>query len=186
MCQIWLMSGWCFYIYPPPLGVSVHGHSFLNNGLDNTEWDSLISDLYSKLRIISRGVLSFDTGSPCGVWGRGWITRLLYVGPRLGPWFWFCNYGIVKRILLIIFFYHYLVLVCFFHLPSFACFFPLYNYFFYRDYFVLPYSIDVVSTLPYHIISLHARISKKNKKNRDDISLNFDILQWNTVCIGIG
>ena len=56
MCLIWLISGYCFFIYPPPLDVSTHGHSFVNNGLDkNREWASFISDLYTKLRIISQG-----------------------------------------------------------------------------------------------------------------------------------
>ena len=53
MCLIWLMSGYCFYIYPTPLDVSTHGHSFVNNELDNREWASFISDLYTKLRISS-------------------------------------------------------------------------------------------------------------------------------------
>ena len=48
LCLILLMSGYCFYIYLPPLDFSIHAHSFLNNGLDNTEWASFISDLPAK------------------------------------------------------------------------------------------------------------------------------------------
>ena len=76
--------GYCFYIYAPPLDVYAHGHSFLNNGFDNTEWASFISDLHVKLRIISRGVPGFATASPCGVWGHGWTTCLLFDGPLSG------------------------------------------------------------------------------------------------------
>ena len=42
------------YIYPHPLDVSAHGHYFLNNGFENTEWTSCISDLHDKIRITSR------------------------------------------------------------------------------------------------------------------------------------
>ena len=34
MINVWIL----FLLYPPPLDVSAHGHSILNNGLDNTEW----------------------------------------------------------------------------------------------------------------------------------------------------
>ena len=57
---------------------------FLNNGLDNTEWASLISDLHTKLRITSMGVPEFATGFPCYVCGRGWTICLLYDGPLSG------------------------------------------------------------------------------------------------------
>ena len=61
------MSGYCFYIYPPPLDVSAHGHSFLNNGLDNTEWASFIPGLHTKL-IINMGVPGFVTGPLSSFW----------------------------------------------------------------------------------------------------------------------
>ena len=35
-----MRSGYCFYIDVPPLHVSTHGHSLLNNALANTEWTS--------------------------------------------------------------------------------------------------------------------------------------------------
>ena len=36
------------------LDVSAHGHPFLNNGFDNTQRASFISDLHTKFRIIIR------------------------------------------------------------------------------------------------------------------------------------
>ena len=43
-----------------------------------------ISDLHTKLRIISRTFSSQANDSTCGIWGRGWNTYLLCWGPRLG------------------------------------------------------------------------------------------------------
>ena len=60
-----MMSGYCFYLYPPPLDVSGHGLLF-DNGLDNTEWASFISYLHTKLRIISREIQGFATGLLAG------------------------------------------------------------------------------------------------------------------------
>ena len=37
--------------------------------------------LHAIIRIISRGVSSLATDSPCGVWGRGWTTCLLHDSP---------------------------------------------------------------------------------------------------------
>ena len=53
-------------------------------------------------------------------------------------------------------FYQFLVLVFFFHYPNFVCCFSYLHFYseitsFYIKYFVLPYSIDVVSTLSYKI-----------------------------------
>ena len=74
-CLIWLMSGYCFHIYPPPLDASVQRYSFLK-----TNWiiqkGPPLYQIYILNRIISRGVTSFATGSHCGVWGRGWTTCL--------------------------------------------------------------------------------------------------------------
>ena len=53
----------------------VSTYFFLNNGLDNTQWASSISDLYTKLRIINRRFSGFATGPPCGVW-RWTISRV--------------------------------------------------------------------------------------------------------------
>ena len=47
---------------------NAHGHSFLNNRLDNTEWAFFISDLHTRIKIICRGVPGFATGFPCCVW----------------------------------------------------------------------------------------------------------------------
>ena len=43
--------------------------------------------LHAILRIISRGVSGLATDSPCGVWGRGWTTCLLYDSPLFGSHF---------------------------------------------------------------------------------------------------
>ena len=48
MCLILLMTGYCFYMYSPPLDVSV-GYSLLNNRFDNTQWASFTSDLHTNL-----------------------------------------------------------------------------------------------------------------------------------------
>ena len=57
---------------------------FANNGLNKMPWTSYISYLHAILRIISRGVSGLATGSPCGVWGRGWTTCLLRDSPLFG------------------------------------------------------------------------------------------------------
>ena len=51
------------------------------NGLDKLLWISCISNLHTKLRIISRSVPGFATDSVCHVWGRGWTACLQYI-PR--------------------------------------------------------------------------------------------------------
>ena len=76
MNNVWDTVSTFIHLYPRAL--------FLNNGLDNIQWTSFISDLYIKLMIISRRVTGFATGSPCGVWGRELTTCLLYDGPLLG------------------------------------------------------------------------------------------------------
>ena len=43
--------------------------------------------LHAILRIISRGVSGLATGSPWGVWGRGWTTCLLHDSPLFGSHF---------------------------------------------------------------------------------------------------
>ena len=123
-----------------------------------TDWiiqnGPLLYQIYMLNWIISRGVPGFATGSPCGVWGRGWTTCHLYDGPLSGLWFpkilvgmyfWYSGEDFIYDI-----FYLFLVFI----LPKFCLlFFPsLYFYSevtFYIKYFVLPYSIDVISTLPY-------------------------------------
>ena len=72
-----------------------------------------------------------------------------------------CNFGIVERILFG-FFYVFLVLVCFTLLKlclSFSSIFLLWNNVFFIKYFVLPYSIDVVSTLSY----MRYQVWRRNK-----------------------
>ena len=56
----------------------------MKNGLDKIPGTSLIWDLHTILRIISRGVPGLATVCPFGVWGRGWTTCLLYDGTLLG------------------------------------------------------------------------------------------------------
>ena len=102
---------------------------FFYNGLDNTEWASFISDLHTKLRTIGRGIPGFAIASPCGAWGCGWTICLLYDGPFAGGWFlkkWqlVCKFGIVERILFILF-WSSSCLSVFLHYLSFACHFPV-------------------------------------------------------------
>ena len=53
-----------------------------------TDWTSCHGPhLDAILRIISRGVSGLATDSPCGVWGRGWITCLLHDSPLFGSYF---------------------------------------------------------------------------------------------------
>ena len=124
MCLMWLMSGYCFYVYLHPLDVSTRGHAFLNNGLNNTECASFLSGLHTKIRIINRVFSGFATCPPCGVWCRGCTTCLMYDGTLSGVWCskikLVCNFGILERILFIIVFIC-LCLNVFLHCPSFAC-----------------------------------------------------------------
>ena len=120
------MFGYCFYIHSSPLNFSAHGQSFLNNGLDNTEWASFILDLHTKFRMISREVPGFAYGSPCGVWGRGWTTC---------PLFWY-----------------FLSITClsvFFHYPSVA--FCLSSLYFYSE---ITFLFKVLCTTIFHKRSL--------------------------------
>ena len=139
--------GYCFYIYSPPLDVSAHEHSVLNNGLDNIQWVCFISDLHTKLRTISRMVPGFATGSPSGIWGRELTICLLYDGPLLGlcffKWHLVCNFGIGERIFVSI-----TCLSVFVHYRSFFLLFFLYIFLLWNNvYFML-------STLYYHIPDL--------------------------------
>ena len=116
---------------------------FFNNGFDDIQWASFISDWHAKLRIIGRRVPGFATGSPCGGWGCEWTTCLLYDGPLLSlcflEWHLMCYDGIVSACL-------YITQI----LPIIVPFYIFYSEItFYIEYFVLPYSIDVVSTLFY-------------------------------------
>ena len=45
--SVWYVQ--CLYIYPPPLDVSAHGESFLNNGLDDIQWAPFLSELILNL-----------------------------------------------------------------------------------------------------------------------------------------
>ena len=98
---------------------------FLDNGLDNTEWASFISDLHTKQRI------------------------------TIGIFFWYSGENFIDDILI------YVLSQCVFTLPSFCLLFFLSLYFsseitsFYTKYFVLPYSIDVVLTVSYHIFLMY-------------------------------
>ena len=56
---------------------------FTKNSLDMLPRTPSIWDLHTILRIISIGVPSLATDSPCGIWGRGWTAWLLYDGPLL-------------------------------------------------------------------------------------------------------
>ena len=56
--------------------------------LDKLPRTSSTWDLRTILKINSREVPGLATDSPCGVWGRGWTTCLLYDGPLLGLGFY--------------------------------------------------------------------------------------------------
>ena len=95
--------GYCFYIYQPPFDVSGQGHSFLNNRLDNTELASLISDLHTKLRIISRGFQALPrvllatfgaVGEP--LW---WSTFVFFLKNNS----WYTNFGIEQILFIYIY-----------------------------------------------------------------------------------
>ena len=60
-------SLWCIFFYS-------------KNELGKLPWITFIWDLQTKLRIFSMSFLSLAADSPCGVWDRGWTTRLLYDG----------------------------------------------------------------------------------------------------------
>ena len=95
--------------------------------------------IHTKLSVINRRVPGWDTDSPCGVWGRGWTTCLLYGGPPLGLYIQrqlVCKISIVEENLILISFLLY-YLSNNFH-PKVA---------FYTKYIVLSYSIAVVSAL---------------------------------------
>ena len=98
----WLIFGILFLHLSTSLGCFSLLRFFLNNRLDYIQWASFISYLYTKIRIIRSRVQYFTPGSPCGIWGLGWSTYLLYDGPLLGLCFlndsFVCNFAIVERI----------------------------------------------------------------------------------------
>ena len=57
---------------------------FMKDVLDKLPLTSSIYDLQHKLRITRRSVPGLATDTPCGVWDRGWNSRLLCGGPFLG------------------------------------------------------------------------------------------------------
>ena len=88
-----------------------------NNGLDNIQWASFISDSHTKLSTISRRLPRFAIGSTFGVSGRGWTT----FDSVFLTWHLVCNFGIVERI-----FYRFLVLVCLYITQVLLVIFSLY------------------------------------------------------------
>ena len=82
-----LCIGYCFCISASQ-GCFCPQKVFSKNWLDRLTRTSFIIYLYTKLTIISKGVPGLATDSPCGVWGRGWTTCLLYDDPLLGFRFW--------------------------------------------------------------------------------------------------
>ena len=121
------------------------------DGLDNTEWAYFLSDLHTKLIRAHRRVPGFATGSPCGAWGRGWNICVMYDGQLSGLGFLKNNSWYVILVQwrgFYIYIYNlFLVLMCLD--KFFSVIWALYA--FTLRYFVLPYSIDVVSTLSYYI-----------------------------------
>ena len=84
ICIWYDMFGILFLYVSISLGYFCSWTIALKNGSDNIQWASYISDLRTRLRVISRSISGFATGFPCGIWGRGWTTILLYGGPILG------------------------------------------------------------------------------------------------------
>ena len=79
LCLVWLMFGMLIQHFSTSLGCFFfQWHSLFNKGLDNIQWASFISDVHTNFRIISRRVPGFEISFPCGVWGRGWTTCLLF------------------------------------------------------------------------------------------------------------
>ena len=78
---------------------------FLNNRLGMLPWQSVVPDLHTKLRIISKSVSGLATDFPCSVWGRGWTTCLLngillLLGWCFLKWQLVCQFTIAERIFL--------------------------------------------------------------------------------------
>ena len=83
----WLMYGILFLRLSTSLGCFCPQTFFSQNGLDKLVKTSFMSDLYTKLRIISRSVPGLVTDSPCSVWGFKQTSCLLCDGPLLGLYF---------------------------------------------------------------------------------------------------
>ena len=131
MCLIWLMF-WILFL-----------HLSTSLGCFCPRTISHISDLHNKLRILSRSVSGFITGSPCCVWGRRWTTCVLYDDPFSGLYFWNDSWrislvswrGILCR---------FLALFIFLYITSFACYFSPYLFLLWNNFLM-------VSTLYFHI-----------------------------------
>ena len=142
--EMWMICMWyCFCIDTPSHDVSVRGLSS-----QKADWKChrgssflFLSNLHTNLRIISRSVTGLVTDSPCGVWGCGWATCLLFGGSLLGLCFWMTVNVIEMNLLLI-------SCVCsnLYTWPNFAYHFSS-EMIFYIKYLVLWYSVDVVSIL---------------------------------------
>ena len=121
------MSGYCFYIYPPPLGVSDHGHSswttdwiiqnrphlhqiyILNLGLTAGELQAL-----QLILLLALGAVDEPLDSPLSVFG-------------FQKWQLVCTFGTVERIIFMILLLSISCLSVILHSPRVAFyFFPFY------------------------------------------------------------
>ena len=89
------------FTHPPPCDGFVHGISFEQRiGQFTMGLLYLPFYIHAELRIISWRFSGLATDSPCGVWGRGWSTSLLYVGLRWGfmylKWQLLFTFGIME------------------------------------------------------------------------------------------
>ena len=116
-----LISGTLFLNRSTSLGWICPRTILMKNGLLHRTFS--IWDLHTILRIISRGFPGFRTYYPCGVWGRGWGTCLLYDDPIFGLFNsqLLLKFDIVWRD----FSFDFLLYSYFIHYPSFAHYFPL-------------------------------------------------------------
>ena len=120
------------------------------SGSEKWPWTSFMLVLHTKLSLISRGVLGLACYSPCGVWGHGWTACFLYGSPFLGLCINWCVS--LTRWRWVFFFWFPTYIDVFIRYLSFAYYSFFSNGFnseitIYAKFFVLSYSIDVVSAL---------------------------------------
>ena len=79
----WLMYGIRFLQLFVSLRCFYPRAFYWKNGLGKLPWKSFISDVHTKIRMISRSIPVITTDSTYGVWGCGLTTGLLYGGSLL-------------------------------------------------------------------------------------------------------
>ena len=144
LCMKWLMYRILLLQLSSSLGYFCQRTSFSNNSMEKLLWPSFISNLNTKLRIISIVVQ---------VWKN---VPLLYGDPLWGACFkcqLVCKFGIVERNFLVDFLplftssYITYILPVIFPLKWFYC-----EETFYIKWVVMSYSVDIVSTVSYNVL----------------------------------